>query len=123
MKKRINWIDVAKCFGMFAIYLGHEASAGKSVAFVFHYHVALFFMISGCMESQQGETSIAKYAIKKIKGIMIPFWLFSLLSIAIQVINENLGVGAIKEYLWIIVKGGYGMSSLRQHCGFYPVCL
>ncbi len=48
MKQRVGWIDVAKCLGIFAIYLGHFGEkAGKAYMFVFLYHVPLFFSFQG----------------------------------------------------------------------------
>lgn len=48
MKQRLGWVDVVRCFGMFAIYLGHFGEqAGHAYTFVYTHHVALFFFISG----------------------------------------------------------------------------
>ena len=58
---RIKWIDVARCFGIFAIFLGHYgAAAGNAYTWVFTHHVPLFFLISGCMESLNNRNSIRK---------------------------------------------------------------
>lgn len=40
-----NEIDVAKCFGMFFIYLGHYGVVtGNAYNWVFSFHVCLFFI-------------------------------------------------------------------------------
>lgn len=97
MKERVKWIDIAKFFGIFAIYLGHfGAQAGNAYNFVFTHHVALFFFISGCVENYNMEENIIKYACKKIKTIMIPFWVFAVLSAIVAVIYKN--------YQWLYVK-------------------
>ncbi len=104
--ERVYWIDVAKFFGIFAIYLGHfMTAAGKSYPFVFTHHVPLFFLISGCTENFNHEKDIGKYIIKKLKSIMFPFWLFSLLSIIVQVILNDSDLAAIKEMLVLVGKG------------------
>ena len=65
MKKRVNWIDIAKCFGIFAIYLGHCGSvAGKLNTFVWTHHVALFFVLAGFTESMSSEERFSKYLWK-----------------------------------------------------------
>lgn len=44
MHKHIEWIDVAKFWGMFFIYLGYFGeSAGLAYKWVFSFHVPLFF--------------------------------------------------------------------------------
>lgn len=104
--KRVNWIDVTKCFGIFAIYLGHFlTSAGKSYPFVFTHHVPLFFFISGCTENFNKEKQIGTQILKKFKSIMLPFWLFSLLSIIIQIIMTDANITSIKEMFTLIGKG------------------
>lgn len=98
MRERIKWIDIAKFFGIFAIYLGHfGVAAGKSYYFVFSHHVALFFCISGCMEIFNKEENFVRYLIKKIKTIIIPFWVFAAMAAVVTIIQE--------EYHWENVKG------------------
>lgn len=120
---RITWIDVVKFFGIFAIYLGHFANAaGKSYAFVFTYHVPLFFFVSGCMENFNVEKNMGKYVCKKLKTIMIPFWMFSILSIIIRVILEDLVLADIKEMFVLIGKGAIRNSFFAAALWFLP-CL
>ena len=66
MKKRVEWIDIAKFLGIFAIYLGHFGdSAGHAFTFVFAFHVPLFFFLSGCMSNYDNETNIFRFVWKK----------------------------------------------------------
>lgn len=97
MNERVKWIDIAKFFGIFAIYLGHFGEqAGNAYNFVFTHHVALFFFISGCVENYNQEENILKYAWKKVKTIMVPFWVFAVLSAIVAVIYKN--------YQWLYAK-------------------
>ena len=43
-KKRLDYIDIAKALGMLTIMWGHIA-AGKSVTFVYSFHIPLFFFL------------------------------------------------------------------------------
>jgi fucose 4-O-acetylase-like acetyltransferase len=105
-KRRVQWIDVAKFFGIFAIYLGHFSdAAGLSYQFVFTHHVALFFLISGCTETFNQETHLGKYIIKKIKNVLLPFFFFSFLSIIIRIISTDASLGEIKQMLILVAKG------------------
>lgn len=43
-KKRIEWIDVARCIGIYMVFIGHfGAAVGRTQPFVFEFHVPLFF--------------------------------------------------------------------------------
>lgn len=106
MEKRIHWIDTARFLGIFAIYLGHMGeNAGNSSEFVFLYHVAFFFFLSGCMDTYDKEDKILHFCIKKVKKLLIPFWLFSALSIIINTILCNTSLTDIKGMLFLIIKG------------------
>lgn len=103
-KKRIQWIDVAKFLGIFSIYLGH-LDAGLSFNFVFSYHVPLFFLISGCMENLNVEKNFIKYFLIKVKKILIPFFVFSLIAIVIKIIETNASTTEVKNMLILLLKG------------------
>lgn len=99
---RVKWIDITKFFGIFAIYLGHyQTNAGHAYGFVFSYHVALFFFLSGCMNSYDNETNYGKYVWKKFKSIMVPFWIFSFLSIVIYIIDTN---GSLWDVAYLVTR-------------------
>lgn len=117
MRERIKWIDIAKFFGIFAIYIGHfGAQVGRSYYFVFSHHVALFFFISGCMEIFNNEKNFVKYFSKKIRTIMIPFWIFAVLSGVVAVIHGEYhwgqAKGLIVEVLRGVVRNTYVAGSL-----------
>lgn len=106
LKKRVEWIDIAKFVGIFAIYLGHFGqTAGLAYSFVFSFHVPLFFFISGCMSNYDKETNIWKFIVKRFQAIMIPFYIFGFLSIFLNVIIHNMGLGWIKEQVILVLKG------------------
>lgn len=105
-KKRIEWIDICKFLGIFAIYLGHFGdAAGNAFHFVFSYHVPLFFFLSGCMNVYDKEKDILKYIKKKIKTLIIPLWGFALLSIIIRVISTNMELSTLKTTIILVIKG------------------
>lgn len=101
---RIKWVDVAKFIGIFSIYLGH-LDQGASRNFVFLFHVPLFFLISGCMENFNKEENFLKYLLKKVKNILIPFFIFSILSIIINVLNSNAPFDSVKDMISLVLKG------------------
>lgn len=105
MKKRLNYLDVARFIGMFCIYLGHfEDSAGKAHPFVFTFHVALFFFLSGCTETLSEQLPWHKYLIKTVKSILIPFYIFAFSSLLVRSISID-SAKEIPSYLAVILKG------------------
>ena len=77
---RIGYIDVAKFFFIVAIVLGHALNDGVLRMYVFSFHVPAFFFISG-YTSKGIDRKFSEYLIKRVKGILIPYFAFSILSI------------------------------------------
>ena len=44
-KKRIEWVDIFKALAIILVVVGH--STGKFNAYIYQFHVAAFFFISG----------------------------------------------------------------------------
>lgn len=106
MNERIDWIDIAKCFGIYAIYLGHfKELAGLSYEFVFQYHVALFFLISGICENFNYENNIKNFFNRKVRNILIPYVFFSMISVVILCSIYNTSLQLLFEQIVLILKG------------------
>lgn len=103
---RYPWVDSMKFLGIFAIYLGHfENAAGFSYRFVFTYHVPLFFFISGFFAIQKKELTFINFLKKKIKTLVIPYLIFSLISVLLIAIKANSAAGPIKKNLIQVLMG------------------
>ena len=122
MKQRVYWIDVCKAFGMFFIYLGHFGSeAGLAHAWVFSFHVPLFFFISGLLENYNRRSFIENLK-KKFLTIALPFFFFGILMTVIQVINENTGASVVKN-MGILLKGGIRNTCIMAQGLWFLTCL
>lgn len=82
IKNRILWIDTLKALGIFFIILGHIGEgAGKLYSFVYLFHVPLFFFLSGIFH--KNSESIFLFIIKKFRTLIIPYFVFSIVAIAV----------------------------------------
>ena len=72
MNRRIKWIDVARCLGIFAVFLGHFGQdAGRMTNFLYTHHVALFFFLSGCM-APRDDSTLPTQIKKTTTGLVLP---------------------------------------------------
>lgn len=46
-KKRIEWIDIAKAYGIIAVVIGHALASGNTTHIIYWWHMPLFFIIGG----------------------------------------------------------------------------
>lgn len=83
MKRRIEWIDIAKGFGMLVIVLGHVLRIGYLKQFTYAFSVPYYLILSGLTYKCQEPKAFIK---KKFLRIMIPYYSFSIISILIYLV-------------------------------------
>lgn len=67
--KRIYWVDIFKAIAIILVVIGH--STGMFNAYIYQFHVASFFFISGWV-SKMNEDCFGKDIYKKIMGLIVP---------------------------------------------------
>lgn len=88
IKKRIDWIDVAKGIGIIMVVLSHFSlsESDYAIKFVFAFHMPLFFFLSGMVFN--AEIPFKKFIFKKFKSIYVPFFVFLCIEYLICIITR-----------------------------------
>lgn len=81
-KKRQGWIDIVKFFGIVAIVWGHTVSVGDVQQYLYSFHVPLFFFVVGLFFASP-KLSFFRFTAKKAKDLLVPYFLFAIISILI----------------------------------------
>ncbi len=71
MHKRIEYIDVAKFLAMVLVVFTHGIKESNFVAFVFAFHVPLFFFLNG-ITLKLNSPSFGDFLVKKLQRYIIP---------------------------------------------------
>lgn len=79
MNKNIEWVTFLKAFGIISVILGHIAS--PFTAFIFSWHMPLFFMISGFFIKI--DNNLNDLIVKDWKRLMIPYFIFAIMALLI----------------------------------------
>lgn len=130
MNKRINYIDIAKCFAIFFIVLGHIITYSTHCDQTIYkvicgFHVVLFFILSGYTFSTND--NYIKFSINKFKRIMIPYFVWALLFLVPymffgkDIANTN-GVEAnftLDKMLFNILYGNGNIQALKQNTALW----
>ena len=83
MEKRMPWADALRGALILMIVYGHTASNGDWLKhYVYSFHVAAFFFLSGFLFSK-GKSGFKAFIKKKFFALMIPYYIFSIISIVI----------------------------------------
>jgi fucose 4-O-acetylase-like acetyltransferase len=77
-KQRLAFIDICKFIGIFLMVLGHSGLKSNLIQFVYSFHMPLFFIVSG-FTSPYDNFSLGEFINKRIKSILIPYFLFALI--------------------------------------------
>lgn len=84
-RTRMQWIDIAKCIGIFAIVYGHTIQEGLSCRYVYSFHVPLFFLLQGVVFriTRANQKPFRQYLKSKVYTLLIPYACFSVVSTAV----------------------------------------
>lgn len=113
--ERLNWIDAFKGLAMILIVLGHSLRLGVVHNFVYYFHVPAFFLIAGVVAREKAFNKA--FALGQFKRLMIPYYVFGIISIAIYAIlgsfaANSLGVQSVNDVTENIICLLYGHSAL-----------
>jgi len=86
LKLNINWVDNLKFIGILAVILGHISSPFSS--FIFAWHMPLFFIVAGFFINFTED--FKTFFLKSFKRLMLPYFIFSLIGLSIEIIKRNL---------------------------------
>ena len=110
-KERNTYIDAVKGIGIISIVIGHaswELSFGNHIIeigpFVYLYHLAIFLFCSGYL-TKDSNINITEFVVKKIKGLYIPFVIYSIGYLLLRNLFINIGLVGGSKYTgleWII---------------------
>ena len=109
MKKRIEFIDIAKGIAIICIILGHLGS-NQINRIVFTFHVPIFFIITGYFTNRKYNNK--EFIINKFKRLIIPYFITSFFIIVISLFSLKIFFGVnilntlgAKEWIMATIYG------------------
>ena len=129
MKKRLNYIDIAKCIAIICIVLSHTVGYSTHLQpfrnFLYSFHVALFFMISGFLFNTNKKTF--EFIKNKFIRIMIPYFIWGILFLIPYMlfssgIKNTLNINAISDIKELLFNTFYGNGNdfhLKQNSALW----
>ena len=87
MEKRINYIDVIKGIALLFVIIGHMVEYNSNIFnWIFSFHMPLFFIASGMSIKIDKYDNIIDFIKRKIKTLLLPYLLFTILGFIISII-------------------------------------
>lgn len=99
MNKRIEWIDTAKAVAIILVGIGHYSCPKLLMAFIYSFHMPLFFILSG-ITFNTSKYTFQQFLIRKLKTLVFPWWIAVVLYAVFQ--NTCLALGMSGVHIpWI----------------------
>ena len=90
-KQRINWIDITKGIAILSVLLGHTVCPAWLHAYIYSFHMPLFFILSGYTLRLDANTTFRSFITRKAKALLVPYF-----CIAPLIVLFNWGVNFFK---------------------------
>lgn len=117
VRKRINYIDIAKGLAILLVISGHTFSncdPGNIInRFIYSFHMPLFFILSGwCSSSSIESIDIKAYTLKKAKQLLIPYVVINTVKYIIKICLVGFSTLNFKHFIQALVYcNGYSRAS------------
>lgn len=103
-QKRVVWIDIYKALVIILVVLGH--ATGLFNSYIYQFHMAAFFFISG-YTSNIDKRTLSHFIINKFFTILMPLVMFVFMGDVVLYVFEIIG---IREYLFDLEYLGFGKT-------------
>ena len=119
---RVIWLDNLRGIAMFIVVMGHVYSGTTPDTlryYIYSFHMPLFFAISGAgyyLQTSRRDYSFAEMLKNKTRGILWPYFVFSMLNIPLLIIMDYLRAGYsnrnISDLILATFYGNLGYKSM-----------
>lgn len=109
-KKRFDYIDLAKAIGMLTIIWGHVA-VGKSVTFVYAFHIPLFFFLSGMVFVKDKYPDFLSFVKRRIQTLIVPYIIYSFITWVIWAVFSYATHADVASYWMPLLETFIGQGS------------
>lgn len=93
MKKRVQWIDMAKGIGLILVMYGHiQFRPYPFYVWLCSFHMPLFFFLAGITFQVRQEEKFFSFFKKKVKALLIPYMIFSICDMVLSAWSGNMGL-------------------------------
>lgn len=126
--KRILWIDYTKAICIYLVLLGHAHVSQPIADFIYSFHMPLFFFLSGCLFSYDKHPTFREFALKRFKGLMVPYlWINLFTYLFWLLIGKNFGEDSSISIPWysplIGILTGNGKLMIHNTPMWFFLCL
>lgn len=128
--KRIQWVDVTKCIGIYLVILGHSGLSGSPHDYVYAFHMPLFFFMSGFLFKFGKYPDLKTFLKVKWQQIIIPYIFFSIITYIFWVFigrkfgaDSSINIHPLLPLLGTLYGNGIGYYFIHAAALWFLPCL
>ena len=123
LKKRIEWIDIAKAIGIIAVVFGHALVSGTTSQIIYWWHMPFFFILAGFFLKPISLKKITAFFNKKIKTDLIIYFMTGIIMILLFGLLHNKDFHYLIDTLPKLLIGGRTLNNYTSTFWFINVYL
>ncbi|OFA11374.1 acyltransferase family protein [Lentilactobacillus sunkii] len=126
LKKRIEWIDIAKAYGIIAVVFGHAMASGNTTNIIYWWHMPLFFIVGGFFLKPIDTTKLEhwkKFFNKRIYRDLLIYFIAGIGLILLYSILYNKDWNYLINHLSRLLVGGRTLNLYTSTFWFVNVYL
>lgn len=106
IKKRIDWLDIAKGIAIICTIIGHSVEKNKIGVFIFSFHMPLFFILSGYTLKKIQFSELPKATLKDFLRLILPVFAVLAIDFILQTLffDKN-PISLMKSYIKRLIWG------------------
>ena len=98
-KTRYGWLDVMKLTGIYCVWAAHREGMGRYGLFFLSIVLGVLVFASGFSAGRRAQTPLPAFVREKFLRVMVPYFSFSLLTLAVRVLLEEMTLGEIIDWV------------------------
>lgn len=111
VKKRIDWLDIAKGIAIICTIVGHCVPFGGNVRnIIFSFHMPLFFVLAGYTIKQIPYNNFGSATLKDFKRLVVPVFIIKVVQFLLEIIINHVELKSCAKNIFISILWGNGCS-------------
>lgn len=110
-RARVRYLDIAKGISLLLVMISHSCGMPFGSKYFTAFYIQIFFVLSGVTYKRRN--TVSENVCKRFKGVIIPYFIYNLIIVVINVILGNL------KTLETLIEAVIG-SLYSRYC-FYPI--
>lgn len=111
IKKRIDWLDIAKGIAIICTIVGHNVPFGGNIRnLIFSFHMPVFFVLAGYTIKQIPFNNFCSATLKDFKRLVVPVFIIKGVQLLLEILINHAELKSCAKTIFLSILWGNGCS-------------